>query len=231
MAGLSSPGIGSGLDINGLVEKLVAAERAPRQAQITRAQTSTVTTISALGTLKGALGSFQTALTQLSSIDTFSSRSATSSDPEVFTATAQSSAAPGNYDIEVVDVAAAHQISSDGFINGSAHVVGHGTLTIGLGTSTFQVGIPDSAQTLAKIRDAINAAPSNNLVRATIVNGNDGAHLVRTSQATGASNAITVAASSANGGLASLVYNPQNTANYTVPRPAADSIVPVAGVT
>ncbi len=43
MAGLTSQGIGSGLDVAGLVAKLVAAEKAPRQSQITRAQTSTVT--------------------------------------------------------------------------------------------------------------------------------------------------------------------------------------------
>ena len=231
MAGLSSPGIGSGLDINSLVEKLVAAERAPRQAQITRAQTSTVTTISALGQLKGALGAFQNSLSQLSSLDSFSSRSAISSDVEIFTATATSAAAPGNYDIEVVHLASAHQVSSQGFAGGSSHVVGNGTLTIGLGLSTFQVAVPASAQTLAGIRDAINTAPSNNLVRATIVSGSDGAHLVLTSLASGASNTISVAASGGNGGLAALNYTTQAPAAYTQPREARDAEVNVAGVT
>jgi flagellar hook-associated protein 2 len=231
MAGLSSPGIGSGLDINGLVEKLVAAERAPRQAQITRAQTSTVTTISALGQLKGALGAFQNSLSGLSTLDTFSSRSATSSDVEKFTATATSSAAPGSYDLEIVSLASAHQVSSQGFASGSSHVVGHGTLTIGLGLSTFQVGIPETAQTLAQIRDAINAAPTNNLVRATIVNGSDGAHLVFTSQASGAANTISVSAAGGNGGLSVLDYSTLAPAAYTQPREAMDAEVNVAGVT
>lgn len=231
MAGLSSPGIGSGLDINGLVEKLVAAEKAPRQAQITRAQTSTVTTISALGQLKGALGAFQNSLSGLSTLDTFSSRSATSSDIEKFTATATSSAAAGSYDIEVVRLASAHQVSSQGFASGSSHVIGHGTLTIGLGLSTFQVGIPESAQTLAQVRDAINTAPSNNLVRATIVNGSDGAHLVLTSQASGASNTISVSAAGGNGGLAALNYTTLAPGAYTQPRAAANAEVNVAGVT
>ena len=230
MAVLSSPGVGSGLDINGLVEKLVAAERAPQQAQINRQQTSTVTTISALGTLKGALGSFQNSLTPLSTLSSITSRSAVSSDPDTFTASATSSASPGSYDIEVLSVASAHQLSTLGFLNGGAHVVGTGTLTIGVGTSNFQVAIPDTANTLAGIRDAINSAPGNdNLVRAIIVNGNDGAHLVLSSQVTGAANSITVAADGGNGGLASLAFNPGLTTNYTQPRLAANSQVRIAG--
>jgi flagellar hook-associated protein 2 len=229
---LSSPGIGSGLDINGLVEKLVAAEKAPRQAQITRAQTSAVTTISALGSLKGALGGFQSALGPLSTLSSFSSRSATSSEPDVFTATATSSAAAGSYDIEVLDVASAHQLSTAaGFSGGASHVVGDGTLTIGVGTSSFSAVIPNTSNSLAGIRDAINSAPgNNNLVRATIVNGSDGAHLVLTSQVSGEANAISVAASGGNGGLAALNYDAQNTAGYTEPRPAADSRVRIAGL-
>jgi flagellar hook-associated protein 2 len=230
MAVLSSPGVGSGLDINGLVEKLVAAERAPQQAQITRRQTSTVTTISALGTLKGALGSFQNALAPLSTLSSITSRSAVSSSPDIFSASATSSASPGSYDIEVLSVASAHQLSSNAFLSGSTHVVGTGTLTIGVGTASFQIGIPDTANTLAGIRDAINSATGNdNLVRATIVNSNGGAHLVLSSQVTGAANAITVAAEGGDGGLSSLAFNPSLTTNYSQPRPAADSQVRIAG--
>jgi flagellar hook-associated protein 2 len=230
MAVLSSPGVGSGLDINGLVEKLVAAERAPQQAQITRAQTSTVTTISALGSLKGSLGAFQSALTPLSTLSSITSRSAVSSDPDTFTATAASSAAPGSYDIEVLSVASAHQISSRGFPGGSTQVIGTGTLTVGVGTKNFQIAIPDTANTLAGIRDAINSATGNdNLVRATIVNGTDGAHLVLSSQTTGATNTISIAAAGGDGGLAPLAFSTGVTNQYTQPRAAADSQVSVAG--
>ena len=59
MATIQSPGIGSGLDINSLVEKLVAAERAPGDAQLTRRECKATLQISALGSLKGALSAFQ----------------------------------------------------------------------------------------------------------------------------------------------------------------------------
>jgi flagellar hook-associated protein 2 len=231
MAGLSSAGLGSGLDINSLVSQLVAAEKATPQKQITRAQTSTVTTISALGNLKGALGSFNTALTQLKSLDAFAGRTASSSKPEFFTATASTTAAAGVYDVEVVQLATTAQIKSNEFDGGAGQTVGTGTLTINIGTSTFQVGIDSAHNTLAGIRDAINQATGNtDLVRATIVNATDGAHLVLTGVASGEANAISVAQEGGDGGLSSLVYNPSLTTNYAADsREAQDAIVAVSG--
>jgi flagellar hook-associated protein 2 len=156
MAGLSSPGLGSGLDINSLVSQLVAAEKAPAQAQITRAQTSTVTTISALGQLKGALGAFNTALAPLKSLESFSTRSAVASDASKFTASATIAASQGSYDIQIESLASAHQLTSDPFAQGAAQVVGTGTLTIGSGDDSFAVSIDATHNTLAQIRDAIN---------------------------------------------------------------------------
>jgi flagellar hook-associated protein 2 len=232
MAGLSSPGLGSGLDINSLVTQLVAAEKQAPQAQITRAQTSTVTTISALGQMKGALSTFNTALDALKTLDAFTGRTAVSSEPEVFSAQADSTAAAGVYDIEVLQVASAHQLKSKEFASGAGQVVGFGTLTFTTGANTFQVAIEPSQNTLAGIRDAINQATGNkDYVRATIINATDGAHLVLSGTATGAANAITVAQAGGDGGLASLVYNPGATTNYTIGRPAQDSIVSVAGFT
>lgn len=230
MAGLSSQGLGSGLDIASLVSKLVAAEKAPRQTQITRAQTAAVTTISALGSLKGAMGAFNEALTALKSESVFQARSANASNPDIFTATAGTSALSGTYDVEVESLASAQQIASNTFATGASQVVGTGTLTIGVGTKSFQVSIDDTNKTLAQIRDAINSAPDNgDSIRATIINAADGAHLMLTSQTSGAANAITVSQADGDGGLASLVYNPSLTTNYTQRRAASDAVIYVAG--
>jgi len=229
MATLSSPGLGSGLDINGLVTQLVAAERAPVQAQITRRQTSVVTEISALGSLKGALADFQTALSQLRTTNVFGARSATSSDDEIFTAAATNAAAAGSYDIEVEQIADAQQLSSTAFATGSSAIVGTGTLTLSLGEAGFSVVIGSDHASLADIRDAINAAPDNKGIRATIINATDGAHLVLTSTKTGATNSITVTATGGNGGLANLTYGAGNHSHFTETHEAADSIVRIAG--
>jgi flagellar hook-associated protein 2 len=230
MAGLTSQGIGSGLDVAGLVAKLVAAEKAPRQNQITRAQTSTVTTITALASLKGAMGSFNDSLAALKTVDVFSARSATASAPEFFTASATTSAVPGSYDIEIGNLASAHQLATGAYPSGATQVVGTGTLTISVGTNSFAVSIDDSHKTLAQIRDAINSAPDNkDILRATIVNASDGAHLVLSAQAAGTANRIVVAPSGGDGGLANLAYNPGLLGNYTQKRDALDAVLYVAG--
>ena len=230
MAGLQSQGIGSGLDVAGLVAKLVAAEKAPRQTQITRAQTATVTTISALATLKGAMSTFNDSLATLKSEDVFSARSATSSVPDVFSVTATSDAVSGSYDVEVENRASAHQLTSKEFASGASQVVGTGTLSIAVGDENFSVTIDDTHKTLAQIRDAINSATDNkDLVSATIVNAADGAHLVLSAQSAGEANKISVAQSGGDGGLAGLEYNPLLTTNYTQQREAKDAVIYVAG--
>src|SRR6185312_12342334 len=111
MAGIQSQGIGSGLDVNSLVTQLVAADRAPRAAQITRHETDTTLQISALGALKGALATFRTALEGLKTLDALTPRTAVSGDDKALTASATSSAATGSYEIEIVDLAKSQQLA------------------------------------------------------------------------------------------------------------------------
>ena len=63
MAGIT--GLGSGLDINSLVKTMVQAETAPKASQLSRLDKKAEAQFSALGTLQGALGKFQTALKDL----------------------------------------------------------------------------------------------------------------------------------------------------------------------
>lgn len=228
--GLSSSGIGSGLDVNSLVSQLVAAEKAPRQKQITRAQTDTVTSLTAISQFKGALSAFNSALSPLKSIEVFAARGATSSDTDIFTASATSSAVPGSYDIEVESLATAHQLSSTAFADGAGTQVGTGTLTISMGAKSFAIAVDSEHNTLAQIRDAINQSVENNhMVSASIVNAADGAHLVLSASTSGTANAITVAQDGGDGGLSRLEYAPSNTVNYLERSKAQDAVVYIAG--
>ncbi len=230
MATSSTSGItgGSQIDVAGLSSQLVTAERAPLDAQISRATTKATTQISALGTLKGALSTFQDAIASLKTVASFSSRTATSADKTVFTASATGSAAPGTYGIEVTQLAKAEQLASKPFVSGSTQVVGTGVLTLTVGAKSFSITIDSTNSTVGGIRDAINAAPDNPGIQATLIQATDGAHLVLSSAATGATNTISVAQSGGDGGLAPLVYNPLLKTNYTELATAQDAIVKVA---
>src|SRR3546814_5682634 len=100
MACISVSGIGSGLDINGLVTQLVAVERAPAQNQIDTQRSRVQSKISALGSLNSALDSLKTTFTALSDGSAFSKRTVNSADPSVLTATASSAAVPGRYAVD-----------------------------------------------------------------------------------------------------------------------------------
>ncbi|KIF82139.1 flagellar filament capping protein FliD [Noviherbaspirillum autotrophicum] len=132
--GISSPGIGSNLDINGIVAKLMQAEAQPLTA-LAKKEASYQAKLSAFGTLSGSLGGLQTALNTLNNQSTFTGVNATASDTSIFSASATSSASAGNYNVTVTQLAQAQTISSAGQTSTSA--------TIGTGRSTkltFQFG-------------------------------------------------------------------------------------------
>ncbi|MDH4134608.1 MAG: flagellar hook protein FliD, partial [Gammaproteobacteria bacterium] len=118
MASISSPGIGSGLDINSIVSQLMTVERRP-VAQLNQKEADYQARLTAYGTFKGTLSSFQSAMRGLSNINNYQGRTASSGNSEVFTATASTGAVAGNYSVEVVQRASAQKLASQGFNNTS----------------------------------------------------------------------------------------------------------------
>jgi flagellar hook-associated protein 2 len=125
--GISSPGIGSGIDVNTIVSKLMAVESAPL-ADFDKKSASYLAQVSAFGNLSSALGSFQGSLSSLSALASFQTRIATPGDASIFTATATSDALAGNYRINISQVAQAQSLASGGYKNT--------TSAIGLGNKT-----------------------------------------------------------------------------------------------
>jgi len=124
---ISSPGIGSGLDVNSIVSKLMSVESLPLQI-LAQQQQSYQSKISAFGSLSGALISFQSAANSLSSPSTFQSMNASPGDSSILTASATAKAVPGSYNINVTQLAQAQTITSAGQTSASS--------PIGIGTST-----------------------------------------------------------------------------------------------
>lgn len=193
MATITSLGIGSGMDIASLVTQLVAAERAPRENRILRQETRLTTEFSALGVLKGAMAGLQAAAKGLTGVNAMALNKAVAGDEKYFTASATGAAVAGTYDVRVAQLATAARLGSGVYADPDA-TVGSGTLTINAGSTTFDVEIAPGTDSLAAVRDAINSAPGNTQVRATLIRDAGGSYLVLSGSATGEANAITVTA-------------------------------------
>lgn len=195
MASISSPGLGSGLDINSIISKLMQVESQPFTAMATK-EASYQAKLSAFGSLKGALSSLQTAAQTLKNTTTFTGMSASVSDTTAFTATASSTATAGSYQIGVTTLAKNHSVRSNGTyeladtFKGGALAIQVGS-TAGVGGTTVNVTIADGS-TLATVKDAINAANAG--VTAKISNDGITNRLILTSTATGADGNFRIAA-------------------------------------
>ncbi|MGO9445297.1 MAG: flagellar filament capping protein FliD [Thiobacillaceae bacterium] len=221
---ISSPGIGSGLNVSSIISQLMAIEQQP----LTNLQTQQATDqsqISAYGQVQSALANLPTAVQALSTPQSFNVYSGTSSNSNVVSATADSTATPASYQIETSQLAQQQTIDSGAYASTSS-VIGTGSLTIQLGTynassNSFSpkpatnpttITIDSSNDTLSGIEAAINSANAG--VTASIINDGSGNHLVVTSNQSGAANSVQITTNDADGnntdtaGLSALAYDP-----------------------
>ncbi|HRP35571.1 MAG TPA: flagellar filament capping protein FliD [Gammaproteobacteria bacterium] len=191
MAGISSLGVGSGLDLNSLVRQLVAAERAPADARLNRLESRVESQISGLGQVKSSLAKLEEALARLTGVE--DARSVRLSDETAFSATATAAADVGRYNIEVFELARAQSLASLGFADPDAPL-GAGDLTISLGAGDpVTVTIAEGANSLRDVRDAINGADAG--VLATLVRDGAEWRLLLSAEESGLANTVSVSVS------------------------------------
>jgi len=194
MAGtISIDGLASGLNTTELVDKLMAIER--RSVILLEAGQARVNNqLAAFRVLNTKLLAFQTTANTVSRSAAFSAMTTSVSDETLLTATATSDASAGTYAVTVRALARAHQIASQGFADTDSTTIGTGEVQIQVGDAeTVAVTVDSTANTLADLRDAINAAAAG--VSAAIVNdGSDAVpyRLVLTADESGADNTIAI---------------------------------------
>ncbi len=191
MATVSSLGVGSGLDLNSILTQMMEIQRQPLYDLQSRQQ-AIQTQISDYGSLKSAVSTFQDAMDALTESDAFQLFQTSSSDESVFTATAESGAAAGNYDISVTQLAKAHKLASMRYADSDTATVGTGTLEITVGSDTMSLTVDSSNNTLEGLRDAINNASDNPGITATIINEGGGSRLMLSADESGTANAMTI---------------------------------------
>ena len=221
MATITASGMGSGMDINGLVTQLMAAERQPATQRLDRKEAALQTKISAIGNFKSALSTFRSALFSLKDADKFqaSAKAAVAND-KLFAASADKSAPAGSYSVKVDQLAQAQRLatSADQRFKSLTDEVGTGTLTFQFGSyggteasPTFTANPDQSVKTitvtaenntLSGLAKAINDAKIG--VQASIVNDGGGYRLVVGSTNTGAANSLKITATDGDGNNADL---------------------------
>ncbi|MDX9700508.1 MAG: flagellar filament capping protein FliD [Rhodocyclaceae bacterium] len=216
---LAVSGLGSGLDVNGIVSQLMELERRPLAALDTK-EASVQAKISAFGSLRGSLSTLQNAIAGLklpndaNALDFYSTYKGTVSDESVASITASDGTVPGKYSLEVDKLAQEHRIISAGGTS-----IGTGTLQISLGTADGTLNktttIDIASGNLNSVRDAINGANAG--VTAAVVNGENGPQLVLTGNETGERQFIHLS------GVSGLEYSPAGSSTDFTEQQAAQN--------
>ncbi|MBT8150308.1 MAG: flagellar filament capping protein FliD, partial [Gammaproteobacteria bacterium] len=246
MGSISSLGVGSGIDLQSLVDGLVSAERSVAEAGLNRREVQAAERLSAFGLIKSAVSEFNGALTSLGDIATFQKRTVDTGDSSEVAVSASSDAALGSFTVDVLNTGAAQLLVGSGLVdsNGAALSntstnIGGGTLTIGQGTQpSFIVQIDASASSLNDIADAINSADANSGVQASVVNSDAGPSIVLSANDVGVDNEIYVTVSDLDGndtnaqGLSQLTFDVANIpgSNLTQQTAAANAQINVNGL-
>ena len=243
------------LDVNSIVSQLMTVERQPIN-KLNVKEAGYQAKLSAYGSVKGALSSFQTSTQSLSSASNFQPLKATPSDATVFSASATSIAMAGTYSLEVTSLAQAQKLVATGQ-TGSADAIGTGastTVTFDFGTisggtfnsttgkytgaafasngdGTASITIDSGNNSLQGIRDAINTAQMG--VTATIINDGSGTpyRLALSSDSNGVNNSMKITVSGDATVSSLLAHDPAGTQNLAQTVTAQNADFKVNGVT
>lgn len=215
-------GIGTGLDITGMVTKLVAADRAPADASLNRIESGNKFKLSALGNVSSAFSVLETALKAMKSADAFDTRTVKSGTESVLAAAADKTTPNGSYSIEVLALASANKWVANQAV-AADQKFGAGKLTLQVGAETLEIEVAADS-TLVDIRSAINAAAASKGVQASVLTADAGQFLSLSAGKTGVANAISLTFAEGGSDLQGLAASLQQTT------PAADARITIDGL-
>lgn len=201
---ISSPGLGSGLDVSGIVSQLMAVERQPL-LRLNQKEAQAQAQISAYGALKGGLSSLQSAMEKLLDMSTFQATRASSSDSDVLTVSSDTNAVTSSYSVTVNRLAQQHKLGSAEYASSATFGGTAGDeLTLTVGSNNFTLDL-STAMTLEEIQSAINTETNGTGVTAGLITGDSGNQtLVLTSGSSGYDNRVQL---SFGGGLNATTFN------------------------
>ncbi|MCP3656045.1 flagellar filament capping protein FliD [Herbaspirillum sp.] len=209
------------LDVSTLVNQLIAVESKSKLTPLKTKESGFNTLISAYGSLKNALTSYQSALKVMTAAS-FSAQKTTVSNAGTGTSlTTDPFTAEANSDDSTKVLA--QKLKSGGYASGATFNAGD-SIAIKIGTNSPTFITLQANATLAGVRDTINASKAG--VTASIVTDGSGDHLVLESNTGGTANTIKV---TANNSLSGLSYDPSVSGSVTQIQAPRDATKAAAG--
>lgn len=199
MAAITSAGVGSGLDLESIIQATVNAEDLPKVKRFEASKTRLSVELSGLGAVKSSLSAFQDIIKKLADLENFTKRSNTITQPasgSIISVATNDAATPGSFNIKVNQLAQGSRATTNAAFTSPTDVVSAngGKLTIAAGSKSFDVDIAAGA-TLEEVRAAINESASNFGVSVNIINTGGAtpeSKLVVTSSLTGLGNDLSI---------------------------------------
>ena len=222
---LSALNVGSGLNVTQIVDALVDAERAPREAQLTEKVEEKTVSVSALGEVKADMKTFDDNLELLSgntSLTVASSNKAVSVETN-----GKFAVSKFTHKVEVSQLATSQTLVFDGFTS-SSDTVAADQFVFDFGSwgaapgyafsarsgntpTTITLSSPDN--TIADLANKINNA--NMGVTANVIRVSDGNYALSVVSQTGADNQMRVLATNGGATVSALNFDPETTAADT----------------
>lgn len=231
MADITSLGLISGLNVQDIIDKLVALE----QKKIKDIQTKEAdynVKISTYGELASKLNDLRSTLGSFS-INTNNFLTAQSNNTNIITASVGLSPQEGSYQIKVNQLAQSQSMYSKSY-SSLDDIIGTGTLSITINGNANNITIDSSNNTVSGVVNAINNSSAD--MKATTIFDGTGYRIIVTGKNTGIANSITIGTIDDDGnntdlnGLSALVFN-GTTNNMTLTRAAANAIIEINGIT
>ena len=242
MATISSPGIGSGLDIQSIVTQLVALEKAPL-TKLKSEATSYQTTLSTWSTIKSQVSALGDAADKLSKVSGWNPVTASSSNSTAIGVVASAGAVQTSISMSVQRLAQAQSSVSSAVPADTS--MGTGSLTIDIGTwsgNSFSAGstpavtidIEAGKDKLGDIAAKINDSGAD--VSATILRDASGERLMLRSKSTGEAFGFRVSATDDDGndtdasGLSRLAYAAGNSNGQTLAQAGLNALATINNI-
>ncbi|MFM5229020.1 flagellar filament capping protein FliD [Aeromonas media] len=220
MAGITSAGAGSGIDLESVISASLNARKAQVQQPITTKKTNTQITLSGVGQLKSAIASYVTTLKEMAKTDAFNKRAVNitqDKDNPILKVESKTGASNGQYNITVNKLATTSKFEGTFDSSTDPLATEDGILTFKAGDKTFSVDVK-TGDSLQSVRKKINNDGDNFGLTANIINTSDGkAKLVLDSGVSGTGKDLQISGNTAGlTGFASSLTQTQTASNAEI---------------